>query len=241
MAPFLESYGTEKAERCLAEFMSAVRRLGQAGLSDRSKALLGEERTALLRRIANAEKELGAQNAVLASHANRLCNAVATAQRAMSAANVDHTDLRTLVRDLHDAIPAHEVEQRSLRRAAQWLSDLKSASDRLADRLADDTSPEAPSDTVRGVVRAISEVSVALDAMTVTTRASREEHEEMRNAAGGDLRLAAVLRNPLLSGEAVEPRADDADPSDLLHHLMRDLARAGQMMPEGNVQLKKLN
>ena len=77
--------------------------------------------------------------------------------------------------------------------------------------------------------------------MTVTTRASREEHEAMRVAAGGDLRLAAVLRNPLLSSEAAEPRAGDGDPSEMLHNLMRDMARTGQMMPEGNVQLKKLN
>lgn len=174
-------------------------------------------------------------------HSTRLCSAAAVAQRALKAANADQTDLSRLVRDLQDAIPAYEVEERSLRRASQWLADLEAASDNLGLRLEDDTSPEAPPEIARAVVRAISEVSVALDAMTVSTRTSREEHEAMRTAAGGDLRLSAVMRNPLLSGSVADQDATDGNPSEMLHHLMRDMARAGQMVPKGNVQLKKLN
>ncbi|MEM8628200.1 MAG: hypothetical protein AAGF32_09715, partial [Pseudomonadota bacterium] len=92
-------------------------------MSARSRALLGEERAALQRRMKNAERELDKQRAALMEHSNWLCGAALAAQRALKAANVDQNALSHLVRDLHDAIPAYEVEERSLRRATQWLAD----------------------------------------------------------------------------------------------------------------------
>lgn len=240
MIPFLESFGTDKAERCLAEFTACVRNLDATGLSARSAAVLEGELAALVRRAQAARVELAEQHAELARHEARLCAAIAATERSRDAAGPDG-DLAGLIEDLRIATATFDAERKGIERSGQWLGDLEVASALLAQHIASDSAEDAGAGAGRALVRAISEISVAVDAMTVAARTARQDQDALRQA-GRDVRLEAVLRNPLVSGrtDEVAPVAG-RDPSEMLHHLMRDLAKSGAAPRGTPAQNRKLN
>ncbi|MEO1155040.1 MAG: hypothetical protein AAFX59_14420 [Pseudomonadota bacterium] len=239
MIPFLESFGTEKAERCLAEFASCVRNIDDTGLSDSSSAVLEGEMAALTRRAAAARVELAEQKAEIARMQARLCAAINAAELARNGYAADGT-LATLIEELRLATDAFEADRRGVARAGQWLSDLDDARARLAAHLAGGGQQNVASGAGRALVRAISEISVALDAMTVAARNVRQEQDAQREA-GRDQRLEDILRNRGVSGQAEPLPSPPADPSDMLHRLMRALTQAGMDLGDDPGQLRKLH
>jgi len=223
VTPFLDSFGAEKAERCLAEFVACVRGLDADGQRPRSRAVLDDELAALLRRADAAEVELAQQRSELARQGDRLCTAIGAAHGAVALDGAG--DLSHLIADLHSAIPAHEAERRALERAELWLADLAQAATALAARLGDEAGPEATQETSRALVRAISQVSVALDAMTEAARRDRERRDALR-AASGEVRLEAVLRNPLIAGRSGAQGQRATDPAELFSALLKDLGQS---------------
>ena len=239
MIPFLESFGTEKAERCLAEFASCVRYIDDTGLSDSSSAVLEGEMAALTRRAAAARGELAEQRAEIARMQARLCGAINAAELARNGYAADGT-LATLIEELRLATDAFEADRAGVARAGQWLNDLDDARARLAGHLAGGGRQNVASGAGRALVRAISEISVALDAMTVAARNVRQEQDAQREAGRGR-RLEDILRNQVVSGQAEPLPSPPADPSDMLHRLMHALTQAGMDLGHDPGQLRKLH
>ncbi len=210
---FLEFYGTEKAERCLAEFVSCVRRGGARRLSMGSSTLAMEELGTLEARIVSGREEVEFIRSAIADRGALLQRACSVAETALKEENpygfLDE-ELSGLADALAEAIPAHNSDLAGLSRADAWMDDLEAAADDLTRQLA---AGPAFSDTVRtGLVRILSEISAALDAMTEAARAARSSAVVQRRA--GSQWAERLIEDPILAavGSSVE-ETDSRPPS----------------------------
>ncbi|MEM1064023.1 MAG: hypothetical protein AAGJ74_00855 [Pseudomonadota bacterium] len=208
---FLETYGTEKAERCLAEFVSCVRKGGARQLSANSSTLVMEELATLQIRIATGRDELDfIRSATLERGAllQRACSVAETVLKEENPHGFLDDELAGLVDALAQAIPAHNSDLAGLSRADAWMDDLEAAVKDLMRQLA--AAPEF-SDTVRtGLVRVLSEISAALDTMTEAARASRTSAVVQRRAASEW--AERLIEDPILAAVGTSVEETDARP-----------------------------
>lgn len=219
MQHFFKSHGAQRAEVCLAEFTGCVRLLPDGALSDRGCAVIDDEMGALRRRIDAAQADLELSR-------DELGKADAALRRYLAAvAELDADERDAVIADIGAAIAEHEADTLAQDRAEAWLSDLVEASMALSGKLSDRTKTALADDAPRrALMRAISEISVMLGAMTAAERTAREEaqaavartYPKALSRLQADPRVTAALQSvhsaPMPTGQLRERFSEISNP-----------------------------
>ncbi len=192
MQGFLEAVGAESAERRLSAFLAEVRVAVPAEEEQQThRSVLNAAVTTLDRRLHSALQVLESQRAeataetrLIERHLSDLERTIDTVHGRPDAAQLEEAAERLAV--LEELVPALAGRTAQAKRARQWINDLGDAAAEWRGRDRDTefgvTSP--------GLLRALTEVSAALDSMTTGV----QQRRDARQASVTDMGFARLAQ-----------------------------------------------